>query len=323
MARTDASDQRMQVSRVDPAAGAHPGHDCQTDLMPEGDTVFQTAARLHRALAGQELVIADLRWPSLAEADLVGDTTIEVVARGKHLLQRLTSGRTLHSHLRMEGSWRTQPADPPTGWGSHDIRALLVTPGQAAIGRKLGMLDLVATRDEATLVGHLGPDVLGPDWDPPRALANVRAASGPIMIALLDQRNLAGLGTVYASESLFLQHLSPWTPVETLDDRALAGVIGRAYRLLNANRDDPRRTTTGSRVEGEQDYVHGRSGRPCRRCGTTIEVASLDPADPNARVAFFCRTCQPGPHPPVVRQAPLGSQRKGPETRRSYRTWIR
>lgn len=278
--------------------------------MPEGDSVYQTARRLHAALAGQPLAVADLRWPSLATEDLVGDVTLEVVSAGKHLLHRLSSGRTLHSHLKMEGRWRVRPRGEDR-WSDPAIRAVLATGTQVALGTRLGMLDLVATRDEHTLVGHLGPDVLGPTWDAERAVANLAAHPDAIIgAALLDQRNLAGLGTVYMAETLFLQHLSPWTAVGDITPELLAGTVARAYRLLTANKDTYERTITGSRVEGQQDYVHGRSGLPCRRCGTTVEVAELDDTD---RVVFYCRACQRGPFPPARRQRPLGSSlRRGP-----------
>jgi endonuclease-8 len=180
------------------------------------------------------------------------------------------------------------------------------------------MLDLVATRDEGSLVGHLGPDVLGATWDLELAVTNLAAHPATVIgAALLDQRNLAGLGTVYMAETLFLQRLSPWLPVGDVTPERLAGTVARAHRLLTSNRDDHHRTITGSRVEGQQDYVHGRSGLPCRRCGTTIEVA---PLDDTGRVVFFCRTCQKGPFPPVREQRPLGTTPKGPDTRRTYRT---
>ena len=285
--------------------------------MPEGDSVYQTAQRLNAGLAGQELTLADLRWPSVATADLLGDVTVEVVSAGKHILHRLASGRTLHSHLKMEGRWRVRPREPHDRWGDPAVRAVLATDAYVAVGTRLGMLDLVATRDEHTLVGHLGPDVLGLAWDADRAVANL--ASQPeaaIGAALLDQRNLAGLGTVYVAETLFLQRLSPWTPIGEISPERLAGTVARAHTLLNANKDTYARTITGSRVEGQQDYVHGRSGLSCRRCGTTIEVA---PLDDTGRVVFYCRACQDGPFPTPRPQRPLGSTPKGPETRRSYR----
>ena len=88
--------------------------------MPEGDTVWRTAQRLNEALAGDPLVHADLRWPSLALADLRGAVTLEIRARGKHLLHRLDNGLTLHSHLRMDGTWRVSATtDPPQPFGGH------------------------------------------------------------------------------------------------------------------------------------------------------------------------------------------------------------
>ena len=286
--------------------------------MPEGDSVYQTAQRLNAGLAGQELTLADLRWPSVATADLLGDVTVEVVSAGKHILHRLASGRTLHSHLKMEGRWRVRPREPHDTWGDPAVRAVLATDSYVAVGTRLGMLDLVATRDEHTLVGHLGPDVLGPAWNAERAVANLAATPEALIgAALLDQRNLAGLGTVYVAETLFLQRLSPWTPIGDISPERLAGTVARAHTLLTANKDTYARTITGSRVEGQQDYVHGRSGLRCRRCGTTVEVA---PLDDTGRVVFYCRACQDGPFPALRPQHPLGSTPQGPETRRSYRT---
>src|SRR5680860_160095 len=147
--------------------------------MPEGDTVWRTARRLDQALSGVVITRSDLRWPSLATVDLRGASTIEVTAHGKHILQRLDSGMTLRSHLRMEGQWRI---DATTDLGReslrrHTIRAIVGTDDWTAVGLRLGMLDLVDTVHEHTLVGHLGPDVLGPDWDLGRALANLRRAA--------------------------------------------------------------------------------------------------------------------------------------------------
>lgn len=280
--------------------------------MPEGDTVLRTARRLHSALAGQPLLRAELRWGESDGSPLVGRLTLEVVARGKHLLHRIEGGWTLHSHLRMEGSWRITPTSAPgpsTGRsGGPDVRAVLGGPEWTALGIRLGMLDLVRTTQESGLVGHLGPDVLGADWDEDRAVANVRASTCTIGEALLDQRNLAGIGTLYCSESLFLQRINPWTPVAELSPEAVTAVIRRAHRLLHANLQHAVQSTTGSRRRGENAYVHARSGRPCRRCGTTIRVAMIgDP--PSDRTMFSCLTCQPGERPsdPGTPQAPLGS----------------
>jgi endonuclease-8 len=269
--------------------------------VPEGDVVHRTAARLHAALAGRALVSSDLRWPSLATVDLSGRTVVEVVARGKHLLTRVDGGPadatplTLHSHLRMEGSWHVHGTGKP--WASarraSEVRAVLVNEEWTAVGHKLGMLDLVPTADEATLVGHLGPDLIGPDWDAERVLDALRAApERPIGEALLDQRVLAGIGTLYMAESLFVRGISPWTPTGQVRD--LPGLLDRVQVMMRANLDRVVQTFTGDTRNGSTTWVHGRNRRPCRRCGTPIRVEPIGVA-PHDRVVFFCPRCQPRP----------------------------
>ena len=141
--------------------------------MPEGDTVWRTADRLHRALAGALVTRVELRWPSAPLVDLSGTRTTEVLARGKHLLHRFDTGVTLHTHLRMEGQWRVEHPGARTErvLRREDLRAAVLTDTWSAVGLRLGMLDLVPTERERELVSHLGPDVLGPDWDPALAAA--------------------------------------------------------------------------------------------------------------------------------------------------------
>lgn len=214
--------------------------------MPEGDTVLQTAARLHKALAGQVLTRSDLRVPRFATADLSGRTVLDVTARGKHLLTRIEGGLTLHSHLRMDGAWRVYAPDERwRGGPGHQIRAILANAEHTAVGYRLPVLELLRTSEEDRAVGHLGPDLLGPDWDPGPALERLLAApERPLGEALLDQRNLAGIGNVYKCELCFLARVTPWLPVGALPDGALPRLVTLAERLLNANRDRPTRTTT-------------------------------------------------------------------------------
>ncbi len=284
--------------------------------MPEGDTVWRTASRLNQALAGDVLITADLRWPELSTLDLRGATTTEVVARGKNILHRLGNGVTIHSHLRMEGQWRIEATSAVTSWAlaNPQLRAVVGTAAWTALGLRLGDLHAVATADEDHLVGHLGPDVLGPDWDPDEAVR--RLASSPVSVgaALLDQRNLAGVGTLYAAETLFLERLGPWTPVTELDPATLQRVVDRAHRLLDAGRRHAIQSTTGNDRRGETAYVHGRSGRPCRRCGHPVRVAMIG-EPPRDRTMFYCPGCQGGlaPHDDGRPQRPLGtSARSGP-----------
>jgi endonuclease-8 len=283
--------------------------------VPEGDTVHRTADRLDAALRDAALERAELRWPSAPQVDLAGSRTLEVVARGKHLLHRFDTGTTLHTHLRMEGQWRVEHPGPATerALRRHDLRAALLTEQWSALGLRLGMLDLVPTAREAELVGHLGPDVLGPDWDATVAAARVTASEGLIGDTLLDQRVLAGIGTFWASEILFVERVLPWTPARDLDRERVLAMLERLHRLMAASRGSGWQATTGIRRSGEEAYVHARSGRPCRRCGDTVRVATTGAA-PRQRTLFSCPTCQGGlaPTDDGRPQRPLGSGKRGP-----------
>lgn len=264
--------------------------------MPEGDSVRRAATRLHAALADVPLTRCDLRVPRFATADLTGRRTLDVTPRGKHLLARFEGGLTLHSHLRMDGAWRVFPAGAPwRGGPAHEIRAILGTAGHTAVGYRLPVLELIRTAEEDRAVGHLGPDLLGPDWDPGRAAANLLAApERPLGEALLDQRNLAGIGNVYKAELCFLAQVTPWTPVGALPEATLPRLAAAAHRLLSANAGDRPgpRNTTGSRRPGQDLFVYGRARRPCLRCGTPVREAPQDD-----RPTYWCPRCQSGPTP--------------------------
>ncbi|MGW0615108.1 Fpg/Nei family DNA glycosylase [Streptomyces sp. NPDC002788] len=266
--------------------------------MPEGDTVWQAARRLHDALAGKVLTRSDLRVPRFATADLTGRTVLDVTPRGKHLLTRIEGGLTLHSHLRMDGAWKVyENGRRWTGGPGHQIRAILGTTDRTAVGYRLPVLELLRTTDEHRAVGHLGPDLLGPDWDPDRALANVlQDPARPLGEALLDQRNLAGIGNVYKCELCFLLGVTPWLPAGDLPADRAAQLPVLARKLLEANRDRPIRVTTGRR--GHDLFVYGRAPRPCLRCRTSIRVAEQGDGS-RERPTYWCPTCQPGPAPAV------------------------
>ena len=279
--------------------------------MPEGDTVWRTATRLDQALAGRQIVESDLRWPEISTADLTGRATVEVVSRGKHILHRIEGGLTLHSHLRMEGQWRIEATSDlrRRSRTNPQLRALVAAADWTALGLRLGMLDLVPTAREGDLVGHLGPDVLGADWDAGRAVANLARASVPIGQALLDQRNLAGVGTMWCAETLFLEKLNPWVTASELGPDRLERVVARAQRLIDNGKNHAVQSSTGSYRLGEAHYAHARSGRPCRRCGATVRVAPIGrPAQ--ERTMFYCPGCQGGlgPTDDGRHQRPLGSE---------------
>ncbi|TAM88492.1 MAG: DNA glycosylase, partial [Jatrophihabitans sp.] len=146
--------------------------------MPEGDTVWLTARRLDGALSGQVVIRSDVRVPQLATVDLRGRAVTQVVPRGKHLLTRFDDGTTLHSHLRMDGSYDITPARHRSHrYPDHLIRILLANDSWQTTGYRIHDLRLLPTREESQLIGHLGPDLLGPDWD--EAEAARRLGSDP------------------------------------------------------------------------------------------------------------------------------------------------
>jgi len=259
--------------------------------MPEGDTVWLAGRRLHDALAGRVLTRADFRVPQLATADLTGRTVTDVVSRGKHLLFRIDDGLTLHTHFRMDGAWHLyRHGDRWRGGPEWQVRLLLENDTWQAVGYRLPVVELLPRDHEGDAVGHLGPDLLGPDWDPDEAVR--RLAADPdreIGPALLDQRNLAGIGNLYQAEVCFLLGVSPWTAVREVD---LSAAVDRAHWLLTANKEHPAQVTTGNPRRGAENWVYGRAGQPCRRCGTTVRSAEQgDP--PYQRLSFWCPRCQP------------------------------
>ena len=278
------------------------------------------------ALAGRTLTTTDFRVPQLATADLAGQTVLAVVSRGKHMLTRTDAGLTLHTHYRMDGSWHLyRHGSPWRGGPDWQVRAVLTNADWHAVGYRLPVLELIETNAEQDVVGHLGPDLLGTPgepggWDETEAV--MRTSARPdreIAPALIDQRNLAGVGNLYKSETLFLSGISPWTHVGDIAD--LAGVVRRAHRLMVINRQHSAQSTTGNLRRGEEHWVFERSGRPCRRCGTAIrsaEQAEADRAD-QARLTYWCPSCQPGPAPGQDRpqEAAPAARRRGQQMRRS------
>ncbi len=275
--------------------------------MPEGDTVWRSARKLHRALSGQVLTRAELRVPAHATADLTGALVVETLARGKHLLTRLTRADlepvTLHTHLKMEGSWQVYSPGQPWRRPQHQARAVLAHPTRVAVGFSLGVTELLPTIEEASVVGHLGPDLLGPDWDPQEALSRLLTQPArPLRSALLDQRNLAGIGNMYAAELCFVSGAHPQTPVGEVPK--LERLLLRAAQMLQLNKERPVQATTGDLREGRRLWVYRRDRSPCRRCGTPIEVAMFDTGDDagrstdqpsgRERAAYWCPRCQPG-----------------------------
>ena len=252
--------------------------------MPEGDAVVRTARRLDRALRGQTLTATDFRVPRFAVADLRGGLVIGTHTRGKHLMTRIDHPDrlwTLHTHLKMEGSWRDYAPGQRWGRPAHTARVLLSTAERTAIGFSLGIVELLPREQEEDPVAHLGPDTLGPDWDAPEAARRL-ATHGelPIRDALLDQSSLAGVGTMWAAEALFAVRVHPQTRVADVPD--LEALVSKAQELL-AGAVERRRPT---------NWVYGRRRMPCPRCGTPVVTAKTGPLG-KERPAYWCPRCQP------------------------------
>ncbi|MEV0945986.1 DNA-formamidopyrimidine glycosylase family protein [Rhodococcus sp. NPDC049939] len=247
--------------------------------MPEGDTVWRTANALHEALAGHVLTRCDIRVPRYAVIDLSGQEIDEVVSRGKHLLIRV-GDHSIHTHLKMEGAWHIYAPDSAWRRPGHQARIVLATEHRVAVGFSLGITEVIARDAEASAIGPLGPDLLGPDWDTSTAVRNLlEAGEQPIGLALVDQRNLAGLGNLYRSEVCFLRGVHPFTPTSEVID--LPAMVILAHRMIHADKNSPHR---------HRPWVYGRAGRGCRRCGTVIEGREL-----GLQLIYFCTHCQRSP----------------------------
>lgn len=256
--------------------------------MPEGDTVFRTAAALRNALVGRVLTRCEVRVPRYATVDLTGSTVTEIISRGKHLFIRVGPA-SIHSHLKMDGSWRVARRGAPQRQ-PHKVRILLEAGDTAATGIDLGILEILDRDRDQDVVAHLGPDLLGPDWDPVAAVANLMARPDrPIAEALLDQQVLAGIGNVYCNELCFVFGLLPASPVKRMIDPDR--LVSRAREMLWANRVRRQRTTTGNTRPGRELWVYGRAGQPCRRCGTPIAHSWPD-GRATERVRYWCPACQ-------------------------------
>lgn len=274
--------------------------------MPEGDSVWRLANRL-QPLVGRTIEHADFRVPHLATASLTGAVIHRAWAHGKHLLWDC-SGQVLHTHLRMEGTWRLHPVGTRWSMPAHTARLVIrVSGGVELVGHNLGLVELWPLPELDRRLGHLGPDLLAEDWATAgrwlptgrdEAVRRVlRDPARSVGEALLDQRNLAGIGNEYRAEVCFLSGIHPSTTIEHCD---AAGVVDLAATLMRANLGSPVRTFTGDHRRGHTTYVFGRNHRPCLRCGASIASATLggatSVASPQAaqeRIIWWCPSCQP------------------------------
>jgi endonuclease VIII len=207
---------------------------------------------------------------------------------------RTDAGLTVHSHLRMSGRWSVlRPGRRLPARERDRLRvALRLDDGRTAVGIALPVLTVLRTADEHRVVGHLGPDLLGPDTDTDdglaRAARRLRSGDGlPAVAALLDQRRVAGLGNMWAQEVLFLDRVSPWAPIRDAP-------VERLLRTARARLRDSVAAYNGQSTTGRprpRHWVYGRAGRPCLRCGTPVAFRPAERAGPG-RETWWCPGCQ-------------------------------
>jgi endonuclease-8 len=257
--------------------------------MPEGDTIHHAALRVGNALVGKEIRSIETphprhamdRWPER----LAGRGVHSVDARGKHLFIRFDNDLTLHSHLRMNGKWGVY--ERGRRWTRAARRAWLIirTDDHDVVQFDGPVLELMT--DSRTsfdrLLAGLGTDIVADDFDESRFLQRLREddPTRGIGEALLDQRNVAGIGNIWKSEGCFMAGIDPWRrTADVTDDEALA--------IVRATRPEMRHSAVhgfGSRPS----QVYNRAGRPCPRCGT--KILARGQGDDN-RTTYWCPRCQ-------------------------------
>jgi endonuclease-8 len=257
--------------------------------MPEGDTIAWHANRIRPVLEGR--VPDEIRAPHPRHAldrwpeRLDGRAVDRIDTHGKHLFLRFEGGLTLHSHLGMKGSWAVYA--PGRRWRRSETRAwLVIRAGDHQVvqfdGPTLELITDGRSRFDQRLAA-LGPDVLAARFDVDSFLKRLRQDDPTRSVgdAVLDQRNLAGIGNVWKSEGCWEVQLDPWRPVGTVpDDHLVALVEAVRPRMLDSAEHGPRVI---------QPRVYGRSTMPCPRCGTKIRSAGQ--GDDN-RTTYWCPGCQ-------------------------------
>ena len=260
--------------------------------MPEGDTIHRAAGRLRPALEGAELVRFEA--PRLVGGrPRAGERIDSVRAEGKHLLVEFSGGLTLDTHMRMTGSWHLYRDGERWRKGAHLMRAIVGVPGWEAVCFAAPVVRTFPTARLGTMaspVSHLGPDLCVQGVDVEACLDRMEQLGlDDVSLAevLLDQRVANGVGNVYKSEVCWARRIDPATPLRLVSREQRRELIDTAARLLQANLGSGRRTTVAGGLA-----VYGRRNRPCRRCGTPIRQSRQGD---QARVTYWCPTCQPPP----------------------------
>jgi endonuclease-8 len=263
--------------------------------MPEGDTIHRAAHTLNAALAGRMITRFVTVLPQLARVDedapLAGRTIESVEAAGKNLLMHFSGDLHLRTHMRMHGSWHIYR--PGERWRARrdDMRIVIETAEWVAVGFHIPVAEFYDERQED--LRKIGPDFLGETFDETEAMERMRARGDQeIADVLLNQRVVAGIGNEYKSEVLFMARVNPFARVRDLGDEAILTILRTARKVMLANirKRSMGRVTTFSLDARQAQYVFGRGGKPCRKCGTAIEYAKQGR---DVRGTYWCPRCQP------------------------------
>lgn len=270
--------------------------------MPEGDTIHRVAEVMRRTLGDDEIVAARARPGGAQLARVVGSRVKAVRTRGKHLLIDFDAGLTLHTHLQMHGSWHRYRPGERWRAPADDAVAVLETERAVAVCFGAPTVELVETRALGLhpVLAQLGPDLLDPEPDIEEAVRRMAGTDRTIAEAVLDQRLVAGIGNVYRSEILFIERLDPFAGAATLSTATLTRLLETSRDLLRANVGGGDRVTmpdasgalpdaSAAGSQSRERWVYGRTGRPCRRCGTPVRSRRLGAL---ARRLFWCPRCQ-------------------------------
>jgi formamidopyrimidine-DNA glycosylase len=270
--------------------------------LPEVETIRRRLAPVLEGATIERAEIVDPRLtrpgePRLVADALVGERIVSLDRRGKYLLWRLSSGRTLVVHLRMTGSFRHVPGGdlPEDAYR----RATLALDSGGAVGyrdvRRFGTWELL---DEGHLGPYLdtrlGPEPLVPSFTAARLATLAAGRTAPVKAFLLDQRRIAGVGNIYADEALWRARIHPLRPAGSLDEDELA-TLHRALRAALRKGIERQGSTLSNYAtpDGEpggmqhEFHVYGRLGEPCDRCGRPIERIVV-----GGRGTWFCPHCQ-------------------------------
>ena len=265
--------------------------------MPEGDTLHRTANRLRPALSGASLT----RFEAprlLGDRPVPGSVITGVEAVGKHLLIDFDDGLTLRTHLGMPGSWHLYEATQRWRKPRHLMRVVIAVDGWEAVCFSAPTIQSYrrdhpggALGTDIDPIGHLGPDLCTPAPDLEEALRRFEEQCDPdteIAVALLDQSLASGIGNVYKSELLHRCRVHPFAPVRSVPEPVRRQLLDAANRLLLHNLTTTKRTT----VSGPPGSVavYGLARRPCRVCGTPIEMRRHGEQN---RSTYWCPRCQP------------------------------